>query len=206
MLQGISESIARALQLAEQRLAEAAAELQRRASALRDVISERNAALAEVSPVHASHLRCTEAGNALLTYVPSSDNALRCVICHHAPCTVPNMEFRACVFLCRRTCTESRQMTVMQVTTLKAQSKDRKAFGVSKEDGKDGYSPEIEQLKDQACSELHLLDASKLRNNDLFVLMWRKRLCTGSAQQATLPRPASAVGVSATHASSCMHL
>ena len=68
MVQGISESTARALQLAEQRLAEAAAELQRRAGALRDVTSERDAVRAEVSPVYAGLLGCTEFGGALLGY------------------------------------------------------------------------------------------------------------------------------------------
>ena len=62
MVQGISESTARALQLAEQRLAEAAAELQRRAGALCDVTSERDAVLAEVSPVYAGLVGCTESG------------------------------------------------------------------------------------------------------------------------------------------------
>ena len=88
VVQGISESTARALQLAEQRLAEAAAELQRRASALRDVTSERNTALAEVSPVRAGFLGCTESGN-----------ALRCVVCQlYTLCTVPTRDSAALSF------------------------------------------------------------------------------------------------------------
>ena len=74
-MQGISETTAKALQLAEQRLAEAAAELQRRAGTLRDVTLERDAALAEVSPMYAGLLGRTESGN-----------ALRCVVCQHAHC------------------------------------------------------------------------------------------------------------------------
>ena len=65
-MQGISESTTRALQLAEQRLAEAAAELQRRADALQAVTFERNAALAEVSPVDACLVVCMQPGDALL--------------------------------------------------------------------------------------------------------------------------------------------
>ena len=65
-MQAISESTTRALQLAEQRLAEAAAELQRRAGALQGVTSERNAALAEASPVHVGLLGRPKSGDALL--------------------------------------------------------------------------------------------------------------------------------------------
>ncbi len=53
-LQEISESATRALELAEQRLAEAAAELQRRSVVLQDMSAEKEAALAKVrdtSPV-----------------------------------------------------------------------------------------------------------------------------------------------------------
>ena len=46
--QEVSESTTRALELAEQRLSEAAAELQRRAAALADIAAERDAATAEV--------------------------------------------------------------------------------------------------------------------------------------------------------------
>jgi hypothetical protein len=46
--QEVSESTTRALELAEQRLAEAAAELQRRGAALVDIAAERDAATAEV--------------------------------------------------------------------------------------------------------------------------------------------------------------
>ena len=167
VMQGISESTARALQLAEQRLAEAAAELQRRAGALRDVTSERNAALAEVCSVYAGLVGCTESGDAFSAYALHGDNALVCVVCQHTPCTVSNMNTGACLFLCRRNCRESRQMTVMQVTTLKAQWKDTKPSGISKADSKNVNSPGTEQLKDQACSSLHLPDASKLCNNGL---------------------------------------
>ena len=72
-MQGISESTSRALQLAEQRLAEAGAELQRRAGALRDVTSKRDAALAEVSPVRTGLVVRAESGDALLAYAPHSD-------------------------------------------------------------------------------------------------------------------------------------
>ncbi len=48
MLQEISESATRALELAEQRLAEAAAELQRRSAVLEEVSAEKDAALAKV--------------------------------------------------------------------------------------------------------------------------------------------------------------
>ncbi len=47
-MQEISETTTRALKLAEQRLAEAAAELQRRSVVLQDVLAERDAALAKV--------------------------------------------------------------------------------------------------------------------------------------------------------------
>lgn len=52
--QGISESATRALELAEQRLAEAAAELQRRSVVLQDVSAERDTALAKVGRVYPS--------------------------------------------------------------------------------------------------------------------------------------------------------
>ncbi len=48
LLQDISESATRALELAEQRLAEAAAELQRRSVVLQEVSAEKDAALAKV--------------------------------------------------------------------------------------------------------------------------------------------------------------
>ena len=47
-MQEISESATQALELAEQRLAEAAAELQRRSEVLQGVAAERDAALAKV--------------------------------------------------------------------------------------------------------------------------------------------------------------
>ena len=50
--QEVSESTTRALELAEQRLSEAAAELQRRAAALADIAAERDAATAEVGTVN----------------------------------------------------------------------------------------------------------------------------------------------------------
>ena len=50
-LQEISESATRALELAEQRLAEAAAELQRRSMVLQEVTAEKDAALAKVQQI-----------------------------------------------------------------------------------------------------------------------------------------------------------
>ena len=92
-MQGISASTTRALQLAEQRLAEAAAELQRRADALRDVTSQRDAALAEVHPAHVGLVGCRDPGNALLPYAPHTDNALRCLNSTDlAPCQLQPLE------------------------------------------------------------------------------------------------------------------
>ena len=53
-LQAVSESAARALELAERRLAEAAAELQRRAQVLQEVSAQRDAAIKEVSHARAN--------------------------------------------------------------------------------------------------------------------------------------------------------